>query len=758
LFIPIFIIVNIYAFYKLITQKRFFFKSLNTLKFFLLFISLCLFFFIGVIITNPFPSILIVGVVELLSVGLILFSSIIIIETKQKFNLFTIKVSSFIIMVSVIVSIIGLVKYFSEISGYRWYWLVDDINNYMYGSSIVHDYNFFSLFTLIALSFVLFYNKSKLIQRFSFPIILLYSLNIIFSYSRRGILILFLLYVIGFILFFSSIFYRKIRELKSLKSLMLVASIFFVSISFISFVFLYSSDGFKNYIIESLLGDTAVVKQQITRGLYRYKSIISKKSYEELYNQLWNKDTGKYLKLNSKLISGENYDPLNPSSGWIKKRHKLVYPITGENVDIVPYLSIACLLDSNTQARNSKNYYNVDLVNFNTLVLSFKLKPNKYYYGISYSYLSKNLNCDQVNYLIKTIKGNTIHSFDINKKEIWQEGNFILKNDSLSSEARVFFTFTKLNTKTIDSLRGYILYACPLVFELDSLPNIKFNPHIVEYKSSPDSGSWSTSIKENFDNFMTKSILKKKYENGKVLKVVDQLKILRKLYDNSINKKEIDNKIKEIYSCRKDELLSSSISYYNEKTESRKDNNDKKKFVDIKTLKESLLSSNSDEKLDSSFSQINYVDTISDSFGSKAITPRIERWSFAWYLFKNEYTLNQKIFGNGFTFLSIFGKKFYNNPKRFDWPHNPFIGVLLYSGIFGLLVFFTFLVQITIIYIKYWNELFPFLIIYLLSFFFVFFSGTYFFDTPTWAVSIIIPLIFSMLKDSYSFVSTDSEE
>src|SRR4030042_2910807 len=83
------------------------------------------------------------------------------------------------------------------------------------------------------------------------------------------------------------------------------------------------------------------------------------------------------------------------------------------------------------------------------------------------------------------------------------------------------------------------------------------------------------------------------------------------------------------------------------------------------------------------------IDTIKDSF----FDLRYARWQFALQLFTKEYNWKQKIFGGGFKFLNWYSYYFYNDKTRIDYPHNPYLHVLLYSGIVGLTLYVLLLFQ-----------------------------------------------------------------
>jgi hypothetical protein len=129
------------------------------------------------------------------------------------------------------------------------------------------------------------------------------------------------------------------------------------------------------------------------------------------------------------------------------------------------------------------------------------------------------------------------------------------------------------------------------------------------------------------------------------------------------------------------------------------------------------------------------VDPRSNKFGEE----RILRWQFAWQIFQKEYNWKQQIFGGGFSFLNWYGYYFANDETEADWPHNPFLSILLYSGILGLLIYCFFLYKAFYYYIKYIREYPLIFIFFLITFYYSFFSGGSPFDPPMMGFFSILP-------------------
>jgi hypothetical protein len=132
-----------------------------------------------------------------------------------------------------------------------------------------------------------------------------------------------------------------------------------------------------------------------------------------------------------------------------------------------------------------------------------------------------------------------------------------------------------------------------------------------------------------------------------------------------------------------------------------------------------------------------------DNNENNFIGPRLMRWQFAWKIYKEEFNLGQKIFGGGFNYLNWFGFKFQNNRNSSDYPHNPFLSVILYSGIIGLFIYVIFLYRLIILYIKNARQFPLFVIFFLITFFFSFFSAGNPFDPPVMGFLALIPFLFN---------------
>ena len=177
-------------------------------------------------------------------------------------------------------------------------------------------------------------------------------------------------------------------------------------------------------------------------------------------------------------------------------------------------------------------------------------------------------------------------------------------------------------------------------------------------------------------------------------------------------------------------------------------------FTDIELLCNDTLNLPiyADEKTD-------YIDTfekqrLDQELGTikeTVLSKRITRWKYALELWRSEYHWSKKLFGGGFDYLEKFGKKFYPEEDRIDYPHNPIISSFLYSGIIGGVFYIYFLVLSFWYYWKYRKHHLLFFILFVITFMFVFISSDSHFNVPVFAMLSLVPFLSrSALKEKIS--------
>jgi len=108
---------------------------------------------------------------------------------------------------------------------------------------------------------------------------------------------------------------------------------------------------------------------------------------------------------------------------------------------------------------------------------------------------------------------------------------------------------------------------------------------------------------------------------------------------------------------------------------------------------------------------------------------QFEKWEFALDYYLQKPVL-AKIFGGGFDYYPVFGKRFFNDSTYQDYPHNPVLSALLYSGILGA-VFLLFFLFISFYYSVLYFKKYPlFSLMLFVCTLFIFFSGNSLFSVP----------------------------
>ena len=135
------------------------------------------------------------------------------------------------------------------------------------------------------------------------------------------------------------------------------------------------------------------------------------------------------------------------------------------------------------------------------------------------------------------------------------------------------------------------------------------------------------------------------------------------------------------------------------------------------------------------------MNVLLESEERKLFSQRISRWKYALELWKTEYQWTDRIFGGGFDYLDKFGRKFYPDEERIDYPHNPIISAFLYSGIVGGSFYIYFLILSFYYYWKYKKHHMLFFILFIITFVFVFISSDSHFNVPIFAMLSVVPFV-----------------
>lgn len=635
-------------------------------NYFLVLLLLCI-IIISFLFSNKLYLIIFKDTVNVIILLFLFFLLTIIVSSKIHFDFFVHVLFIYFLLFAFIISVYGLLNSLNIISDKNSVSELSIAGNVLRDSSPI-DYNFALLPVFFGMIVTFYYfcrgtSSNLFIGLLNFFLIIL-SLNIFFSGSRRGfiLLVLSILLLLGSqisLLFKRDNIFKKLGtgSVYYLLSVFILSATCYLSVSFTSY-------SFKNKIIESLGSKNILMtKTKITLSMLRYLSVFDESiNYTKLFQRIWT----------------PGFNSSDPESSWGSRIHKTIFPLTGENVDIVPHGARGYLIDNSCFV---PPYPQTDDIDLNTLIENLKVKKEEKYKASICCFVSNDFDGRSVRFQVgwkailldKSVTDYTLASYDINNKGHWQK----LEIDFICSDGEVpiYAIIDNKEGGNFSDLRGYVIFAYPRIDLEKTKDTIAILPDTNRTRDLSQKDSFTLS--ENTTDYYRTSLFSYK------------LPILNALL---LNRKQLN-------------LQKRGINFFYEDTT----------YYGYKKL-------------------LN-VDTISyDSEGS-----RIRRWQFALQIFEKEYTWKQKIFGSGFDHLNWFGYYFLNDKTKSDWPHNPFLSILLYSGIIGLLVYIFFLYKVFYYYIKYIKEYPLLFIFFLVTFFFSFFSGGSPFDPPVMGFLVILP-------------------
>jgi hypothetical protein len=577
-----------------------------------------------------------------------------IIKSKKELQVFVSYLIKNLIFFAVIISVYGLYEYFKVY-----------LSNVLirYSESLLVDYNFAQLpvfFGLLSLLYLLpkINSNAKILVYNLFLLIL--TAHILLSSSRRAFIIINIILFVLYLNFIISIFFKDYfgkSLIKKSKYYLLSVSFLFIFICLFIFetTFTFKQKAFKSLGVKKVIE----LQDNITEKVYRYSSIFDKKtSYSTLFKKIW----------------APVLDPKDPDSGWGTRIHKTIFPLRGDNVEIVPPGVKGYLMDStcNAYVMNDNSYSYTDLVLFEN-----KVDHNDVVTISVYCYVSIDFNAD---FSLIALTNNDMgwigsEAYNFEKKGTWQK--LVLTRICQKGEISAYLCFAKTGVNDFTTLRGYVIFAYPecTINKENDLTKPLSVPFIKTYNQ----------LQEETNTGFIKSMMA---ENKTLGGFTSPLILLRfSVYQNQDPIRKFAAKI-----------ISEDTTYYG-------------------------------------YSANIVIDTIKNSF----LALRYARWQFAFQIFAKEYTLSQKIFGGGFNFLNWYSYYFQKDRTKTDYPHNPFLYILLYSGILGLLLYFILLYEVFYYYIRYFKEYYLLFSFFLITFFFVFFSGGNPFDPPIMGFFVILP-------------------
>lgn len=549
-------------------------------------------------------------------------------------------------------------------------------------------------FSLIPVFFGIFIIFSLLLQRNSkFMIIVynllltLFSLHIVFSKSRRGVLLLSMIVILLLLIRLIS-YFKESRYLYLVNSVSKYYLITLVFCAFLVYIFIFHTSFYvKDSVVRLFVGKlTYITKTNIASNLHRNLSSYNINiSQAQVYNRLWS----------------IKYDPRFPDEGgWGTCIHETVYPLNGNNSEIVPSDSRGYMLDSTCNVLEwNNNAYS------ETVLFEEQINAGDSINASIYCFVSKEYNGESVYLNLEGKNGLITHNdYNLKSKDNWQKLE-IASRCNIDGNIRVIIGFWRYKKLDFSGLKGHVIFSYPEVkvwhddesLDSDSIP----------YDKNKSDGR-DLSGMYNF-----RPIDKRTHINDKSNSYVEIDKGVYNysagilfLYYNYLNQKLDKDPLRNWVSG----LISEDTTYVGPAAELT-------------------------------------VDTITDSF----ITMRTSRWKFAWRIFTQEYSWRNRIFGGGFGFLNWYGNYFQHDKTKCDYPHNPFLSILLYSGILGLILYIILVYKVFRIYLSFLKD-FPLLpIFFIIVFFFSFFSSATPFDPPIMGFFVILSFLIQRVCHSTSY-------
>ena len=376
------------------------------------------------------------------------------------------------------------------------------------------------------------------------------------------------------------------------------------------------------------------------------------------------------------------FNPKDPESSWGTRTHKTVFPLTGKDAEIVPGDAIGYLMDKNC---NPSYYPESNLCESYSPVANLKVNSGDHYKASVYCFVSEDFDGSTVSFGIssvavesKTAYGKTNDYFNLGTKGKWKKLDIDFTCNQ--GEVPILLSFTATGVKSFSNLKGYVIFAYPNYEIVRNDKNTKTDSVIsaAGFNTEKNFLNPEIHIHSNRYNLEKSSLIPNPFSVFKLLHIIPQEDPVR----NWVSK-----------------FVSEDTTYYG------------------------------------------YKNKLQEAVGTNEYTgdERIVRWQFAWQIFSKEYNWSKKIFGGGFDHLNWFGYYFYNDKTKSEWPHNPFLSVLLYSGILGLIIYCFMLYKVFYYYLKY-VRVYPLLFVFfIITFFFSFFSGGSPFDPPIMGFFVILP-------------------
>lgn len=380
------------------------------------------------------------------------------------------------------------------------------------------------------------------------------------------------------------------------------------------------------------------------------------------------------------------FNPKNPETWLGIQKHKTIFPLDGKNSEIVPSGSKGYLVDYSSGTCGEKPGY-CDVL---TEIFSIHANPDEKYKVSVFCYVSDDFDGMSARIIVGVnavkegiIKQNAVQLYNSKNKGTWQKLEIEFRCIKKGT-IPVYITFNRNNPTPYQPLNGHVIFAYPSFEKLTSFNNGQL---------PATSYTFNSDISKSY----SKVVSKNKRSNRSLSSMFCFSPKMVVIASNFIS--QIDP-IKSLVN----DISSEDTTFYSFKAE-----------------------------LNTDFENIDFAED------------RVSRWLFAKEIFLHEYTWKQKLVGNGFDSLNWFGYVFSGDKSKVDYPHNPFLHILLYSGIVGLFLYIVLMFYTLWHYIKLRKHYFIFLVFFCLTYFFTFFSGGNPLDPSMNGFFILLPFLINLV-------------
>lgn len=475
-------------------------------------------------------------------------------------------------------------------------------------------------------------------------------------------------------------------------------------------------------------------------------------------------------------------NPKNPLT-WSDFNYEDEFPLIGKGSEAIPKGTIGSKYSDKTIARKGKEKSYI-----NNIIGKVKFDDKKNRVIVStFAYVSNDFSGDEVRiWASGDFFGHRASYYDLSKKGTWQKLS-LMNWGNVNDSIKYCLFFINPNGIDFKNLKGYVVFAYPTIEKID------FNSNNPETYASGLFDIEKT-LKENNSNIVPKIAVGCKYtkkEKGRIWKeachsttqywslpVSKGDSVFASIYcyvSPDFNGDDVrvdirgDSRAVARYNLKKKgewvKLTARGVAekdgiaggYYLFLKRNASDFSDLKGHVTfaypeliVKPAK--VFQIESKKKLTESSIGMGMLSLLEDSMTDsisefelkmpedRFAGPRLDRWRYALYIFRHDYGWWQKLIGGGFGYTKKFAKEF-NSKNDYDYPHNPFLSVLLYSGIVGLIFYLWFFVKSLYLYYKYRKAYWVLGVAYIITYFFAFFSSNSPFEPGFLGVLSFLPFI-----------------